>query len=340
MPDPFVLPAELQLSTSEGVLILRYPGDVVLDQDLGMDTLDIEVGGNLEVRLPQVSGRLRAGGTLKVVGEIDGGHMHGREIVLGDADVQCDALDATERIEIGPASLHVDVIIAPTIDIDPDATGRVTVIESRNERGPTKIKGGFSLQEYEELLGNANAFLSERGLEPLDGGEVIAKAKPAKGRAPRKGTPPVPAPPPPRPSRRVIPEDDDSRHDAPTVSDEMDEEPPSEAADMDDPLSLSTDELALEEVPDANVSEAIDEELQRALQDAVDRIVGCYTAGEVPPPVEDLQALVAAGDYAMLRAKITLVWSGLLGYHQKRGIRPHHQVTHAFNVIHGLLQPA
>jgi hypothetical protein len=311
MAEPFVLPAGLQLSTADGVLTIRYPGDVVIDQDLGMDSLDIEADGDIEINLPRVTGTMRAGGTLSIVGEVDGGSLHGTQVVLGNADVVCSAIAASERIEVGPALLHVDVIIAPMIDIDPDAHGRVTVIESKNERGPTKIKGGFSLQEYEELIGNAEAFLAERGLQPLDGAAITKATAPSKGKA--KKAPAAPLPPPV----------------------EVDE-------DMDDPLSLSTDELALEEVPEANVASAddIDEELQQALQDAVDRIVSCYASGELPPPVEELKVLVGARDYGVLRAKITLVWNGLLGYHQKRGIRPHHQVTHAFNVIHGLLQPA
>ena len=74
------------------------------------------------------------------------------------------------------------------------------------------------------------------------------------------------------------------------------------------------------------------------LVEAVTKINSCYDDMDVPQAIQDLQKLIEAKDYPNLRTNITEVWNGLLGYHQTKGIRPHHQVTHAFNVIHGLLQ--
>jgi len=321
MAEAFLLPPELDLVANHEVLTIRYPGDAVLENDLGMESFDVDVEGDLTVRLDRVTGILRCGGTLRIEGQIDGGSLHARDIVLGDGEVRCRAIEAVDHIQIGPAKLMVDVIIAPQIEIDPEARGRVTVIESKTERGPTKIKGGFTVAEYEELLGGSEAFLAERGLSPLAG---------------------TPAPPPPRAEKRS------------KKKKEEPEEPPApledEDEDIDDPLSLNVEDLVFvevdaEEAPrtqdeDEEPEAAPDAELQFALEDAVDRIVRCYPEGELPPPVERLQELVDAHDYDVLRGDITDVWNGLLGYHQKRGLRPHHQVTHAFNVIHGLLQPA
>jgi len=317
--NTFVLPADVVLTTSGDTLTLRYPGNVVLEQDLGLDQLNIDVGGDLDVNLGRVSGTLRAGGVLGVAGMVDGGTLHGAEVQLGDAEIRCRAISATERIIVGRAKLQVDVIIAPQIEIDSAASGRVTVIESDNERGPTKIKGGFSLEEYESVLGgDVVQFLAERNVAPL--GEI---------------PPPAETPEPPRATVRtadaVVPRT------APVFQIEEEEE------DIDDPLSLSTDDLVLVqpevvETEEVEVDE-VEDELFQALTDAVARIIACYEE-TVPPPVEQLQDMVARRDYAALREDITEVWNGLLGYHQQRGIRPHHQVTHAFNVIHGLLQPA
>ena len=74
------------------------------------------------------------------------------------------------------------------------------------------------------------------------------------------------------------------------------------------------------------------------LAEAMSRISTCYEGGDVPPAVNELQLLVEQRDIDALRDNITEVWNGLLSFHQKRGIRPHHQVTHAFNQIHGLIQ--
>ncbi|MCA9573404.1 MAG: hypothetical protein KC656_36460, partial [Myxococcales bacterium] len=73
------------------------------------------------------------------------------------------------------------------------------------------------------------------------------------------------------------------------------------------------------------------------LKEALDRITACYEGMDLPPAVSELRSLVNDGDMEALAANITAVWNGLLGFHQKRGIRPHHQVTHAFNVIHSLV---
>jgi hypothetical protein len=55
-------------------------------------------------------------------------------------------------------------------------------------------------------------------------------------------------------------------------------------------------------------------------------------------PVEQLTALIETRDYDALRLNIDSVWNELLKYHQKRKIRAHHQVTHAFSLIHMLVQ--
>ncbi len=318
MSEPFVLPAGLSLDLEEASLHIRHDGDIVLRQDLGRP-LEVEAEGDLTVELPLTRGNLRAGGVLSISQDVDGGTLHGREVHLDQASIECRAISATERIVIGPAKLRVDVILAPHIEIDPAATGRVTVIESENERGPNKIKGGFTLQEYEELFGDPEAFLTERGVAPMgeaptasvpfeSPGKETASSRPEPARAPRDL------------AEVVLP--------APEAEPEPEPEP---EEDIDDPLSLSTDDLT--------PLQADLDTLHDRLSEAVDRITACYEGKEVPPVVLQLQEMVEERDYPRLREDITDVWNGLLGYHQQRGIRPHHQVTHAFNVIHGLLEP-
>lgn len=301
----FTLPEGLELELTDSTLSVRYDGDVKLETTLGRAIGEIHAGGDIELAMTKVSGTLSAGGRLALDAEIDADVLHAREIVLGKKPIKATAISATERIVIGPANLSVDCIIAPIIEIDPKASGRVTVIESRNERGATKIKGGFSLGDYNDMFGNAAEFLAERGLEPLP--EVSPEAPQAL----------VPTP-------------------------LLDEADPEES--VDDPLSLSIDDI--EEIveqtkaapPPAPAAPAVDEEIFGPLREALGRVLGCYEAGNLPPAVSELQLLIEQGDLTALRDNITEVWNGLLSYHQKRGIRPHHQVTHAFNLIHGLIQ--
>jgi hypothetical protein len=308
----FILPAGLEIDVGE-VLSIGYEGDVVLEQSFGRTLGDIYAGGDLTIRLDTVTGSLRAGGKLIVEGKIDADTLHAREVILGKQDIKCRAISADERIVIGAAKLAVDIIIAPEIVLDPKANGRVTVIEALHEPGPTKIKGGFSLKEYEEVVGDPTQFLAERGITPLSGERSSPAAEEEEPdvdapRAPAARTPTAPVPTNASPS---IPHEED----------------------ISDPLSLSVDDLE----PLAEAQEDADE-LHPKLMDAVKRIAACYEGKEVPPAVNQLKELVESRDYDRLRENITEVWNGLLGFHQKKGIRPHHQVTHAFNVIHGLVQ--
>jgi hypothetical protein len=159
---------ELDLDLGDPMALdLRYPGSVVLEQSFGRRLGDIDAGGDLDLRLPVVTGACRARGALRVTGDVDASSLHGRELHLAGGAIRARALSATERIVIGPGDLKVDVIIAPEIVIHPETTGRVTVIESFNPRASTKVKGGFSLKEYEDLFGDAATFLAERGVAPL-----------------------------------------------------------------------------------------------------------------------------------------------------------------------------
>lgn len=271
----FRLPEGVQLDLAGDRLHISYHGDIELDQDLGRVLGTIRAGGDLTVKLPRVTGDLSAGGTLRIQGPVDAGTLHGREVVLGRQTVRCRAISADRSITIGAAHLTVDVIIAPEILLDPKADGRVTVIESANERGPTKIKGGFSLVDFEEAFGNSVQYLAERGVKPIPGRELSG----------------------------------------------------------DTPGGAVTE--AIERLPRSVPTEQITE-LHRRLTDAVGRIAACYDEHDRPEQIAQLRTLVDRQDYATLRDGIAEVWNGVLGFHKARGIRPHHQVTYAFNVIHGL----
>lgn len=301
----FTLPATgLTLDLSGNNLSIRFEGDLVLEQTLGRNLTKAEATGHLTINLPKCNADLRAGGTLTVYGDVEGGHLEGKQVVLDRQSVKCVSISATERIAIGPAKLQCDVIIAPEIVLDPKVSGRVTVVESLNEVGPTKIKGGFTLADYEDTFANSTAFLAERGLQPLTGHKAAPLFEPLQ-----------------------VPEED-----IPLVDDDFLAAAEEEA--IDDPHSLGIEDME----PLAELGAASTSDLQVKLSDALGKIVHCYEGTDLPPAIGELKLLVEQQDYPGLRQNITEVWNGLLGFHQKRGIRPHHQVTHAFNVIHGLVQ--
>lgn len=369
-PPPFVLPAGVTLRVTEHGLHLAYDGDVELHETPDAGFALVEAGGDLEIRLPRITGSLRAGGTLRIRGDISGGRLHARHVVLGRQRVDCLAITATESITIGAAHITSDAIIAPVIHLDPKAHGRVTVIESRNDRGATKIKGGFSLADYDDMFGNADDFLSARGLSRLSGPTESPRSSTPRTVTPPRHTPlpideiedtgPVPDTLPPATPRTATPRPPlrSMANTGPTINTPISYPPTPPTAqghppsapppptpirrrgeeDEDDP-SLSVSFGTMEPMlPDPGRDAAAQAELHQRLADALGRIIACYEGADLPPAVQQLRALVDERDYEALRDDITEVWNGLLGFHQKRGIRPHHQVTHAFNVIHGLVQ--
>ncbi len=301
----FVLPEALGIEIDEHSFSLRHDGDVVLEQTLGRPIKELRVGGDLTLRLPSITGRIVCGGTLTLHGEVDAEVIEAKRVVIGGQRVRCKAIAAQQHISIGPAEMLVDAILAPHIEIDPSAHGRVKVIQSDNDRSATRIKGGFSLADYEDMFGDADAFLAGLGLEGALPGVTGAS----------EGTPVTAAP-------ALIEEPDEDVQLRPTAVPRAED-----SEDTDDPLSLSLEDL----------EPVGDDEVQIKLNDALNRIIASYDGGELPPAVEELRRLINAADRKELADNITAVWNGLLKFHQKRGIRPHHQVTHAFNVIHSLV---
>ena len=316
MPEAtaFVLSKGVDIDLTDTTLSITHSGDITIEDTLGRDIGVIRCGGDLVVRLPRITGTLIAKGKLLLDGEVSAKSVHGGHVQILGKKVVAKGISATESVQIGPAVLQCDAIVAPHVILDPSTSGRVTVIECHNETPATKLKGGFSLADYEDMFGGAETFLSDRGIQPL---------------APEGAAPIIPPLPSAVEPEKVAPAPVPIEKEVVVLSSTR----PVDDEDVDDPLSLSLDDLEpLVQSPEDD--EAV---TYRRLTDALERIVGCYEGSDIPPAVMELESLIKSRDLAALKENITEVWNGLLGFHQKRGIRPHHQVTHAFNVIHSLV---
>lgn len=89
---------------------------------------------------------------------------------------------------------------------------------------------------------------------------------------------------------------------------------------------------------DDPLAAAVEHPMHPQLASTVQRIVDCYQDAELPPAVDRLRSLVDERRYTDIRAEITNIWSELLKYHQKKGIRIHHQVTTTFNSVNSLVK--
>ena len=74
------------------------------------------------------------------------------------------------------------------------------------------------------------------------------------------------------------------------------------------------------------------------LVETVQKIVDCYAGQEIPEAVEKLQSLIEARAYAQVRGEITNIWSELLKFHRKKGLRIHTQVNATFNSVNSIVK--
>ncbi len=310
--NTFHLPAGVQIEWGAEGLLVRAPGDLVIENDLGRGLAEASAGGDLTIRLPEIKAVLRCKGSLTLSGTVDLPRIEADEVTIEGPEVRTKAIVAKRRITIRSARITSDVVCAPEVILSPDTTGRITMIDCDNAHGARGIKGAFSPSDYAEMIGDPDEYLASRGVGRRQGRASpptpapVADVPPdpgatVPGAAPRVVAPPTPAP-------------------APIRSDLED--------DGSDPVSLSVD--AIEPVAESA-------NLDTRLDDAMRKIVKAYE-GELPAPVEPLRSLVDARNYAGIRDTIGTVWDQLLAWHQKKGVRPHHQVTHAFNLIHGAVQ--
>ena len=125
--------------------------------------------GDIVVRGPTRVGTLRAGGTLRVDGPRVEARLLQADIVrFRGGTIKARGIEAQRRINLGPCAFTVEVCIAPQVDVDPKAAGRINVLESRNVLANNALKGRFRLQEYAEFTGvDPQAFLREREVRPL-----------------------------------------------------------------------------------------------------------------------------------------------------------------------------
>ncbi|MFN7146394.1 MAG: hypothetical protein ACK4YP_21655, partial [Myxococcota bacterium] len=282
-------------------------------------------------------GAVRAGGTVTVGGAVKVDTLHAHTIKIAGASIAARGIQAGSAVHIGAAKLQVDAILAPAVHLDPGTSGRATVVESHNELGPNALKGGFRLADYAEMFGDPASFLAERGLAPL--GTAVAAPPPvvAPVATPVVATPPVELQPEPVAAEAV----EEEPVAAPVVAEAAPAPVRIDIADSAtytdeagaEPVSMEVEES--EEIPAATIPE---HPLHKQLVEAVTRIGESYADAELPPAVNHLMSLIETRAYDQVRAEITSIWSDLLKYHQKKGLRIQHQVTTTFNTINSLVK--
>ncbi len=170
--EPFVIPPGIRFEVTKAGAVVEYAGDIRIHDSFGRHLLRVmSTEGSIQLRGDLSADNIEAPkGTVEILGPLRADRVLGKVVEISAGPFRARAVRAGQKISVGPAQLVVDVLMAPNIEIDARASGRVPIVESKNTVGPNAIKGCFSLEEYDEILGDVDHFLEERGIARLEPG--------------------------------------------------------------------------------------------------------------------------------------------------------------------------
>ena len=299
----FVLPAGVRLSLDGDALSIENVGDIVIEgapaQTLHRLTSE---SGNITLAPPHaiaLSSISAPGGSVSISGKVTVESIEAARVDFSSGTLKATVVKASESIAVHGARIEATVLVAPEIEIGPNVKGSAMAVQSENELGPHKLKGGFSLAEFATMMPNGGELLEEHGVE--------------------------------------VPEDDDDDDDDDDEDEPggPGEGPPTSDVDTAPAGALAAaDEVDDDDEPD----DGVPDEVRDGIAEALEKIRTAYDEGEIPPPIVLLGQLVADDDFATLKVQINSMWSDLLKYHQKTGKYISNTVTHMFQTVQLLLR--
>ena len=299
----FVLPAGVRLSMEGDALSIHNAGDIVIEgapagslHTLSSESGDIVLAPPSAVKLSSISA---PGGTVTVRGKVTTESINAKSVHFESGTLKAKVIKASESISLSGSKLEATVVVAPNVTVEPSIKGRATAIQSDNEIGPHKLKGGFSLAEFVDMIPNGSEMLASFDIE-------------------------------------VAEEDDDDDEDddqsaavaraaAPAAAD-LD----AAAPDDDDDVSIVEDD---DDVEDELLAEVTPDDEAGPIREAMLSIADAYREGDLPEPIGVLTELVDGGDFKKLKEDVNRIWSELLKYHQQTDPYIPNTVTRGFQTI-------
>jgi hypothetical protein len=361
MSESFVLPDGITLSMTDNGLVIDNEGDIILHGQIdgGIHSLTSRNGSvilNNDFALHRIDA---PNGAVEIRGKIEADRIEAANVDAHGDGFTVRVVQATESITVGDTTAHAEVLIAPAVNLSSGAVGRITVIESHNELGATKVKGCLTLADLEELFDGSEGFIRGWEITPLHKSGRKAASKPPAKKAPAKAKKPSPRSEPepePEPEPEVVVaepevvvaepevvvaepevvaaevEDDEADSDPPAISmpSQGTEPPKAERSEQVEQLFDLFDET--EDEVDA------DPELHGRINDAVAELVSYYADVDLPPIVQRLAQLVAERNYKTVREEVDDIWNQLLRYHKQNKLRPKPSLTTTFNTIHAIVR--
>ena len=369
MSDSFIIPEGITLSMTDDGLVIENEGDIVLNGNIagGVHTLTSR-NGSVVLGNDFTLHRIDApNGAVEVRGRLEADRIEAASVDVDGEGFTVRVVQASESISVGATTTHAEVLIAPVVKLSADAVGRITVVESLNELGASKVKGCLSLADLEELFDGSEGFIRGWEITPLhkSGRKAVAKkAPPKKKAAPAAAKKPEPTPEP-EPVEEVVVEEAAPEPEVveaapevaeaapevveatpePVIAAEVEEEVESEPPAISMPKPGEDGEERAEQVEqlfdlfdETEDSNETDPAVDARINDAVTELVSYYEDVDLPPVVQRLAQLVAERDYKTVRDEVDEIWNQLLRYHKQKKLRPKPSLTTTFNTIHAIVR--
>ncbi len=300
----FVLPAGVRLSLDGDALSIENAGDIVIEgapaqtlRRLASDSGSVTLSPPTAVSLSSISAPQ---GTVNISGKVTVDSIEAARVEFSSGTLKATVVKASESISVQGSRIEATVLVAPEVDIGANVKGSAMAVQSDNELGPHKLKGGFSLSEFATMMPNGEELLAEHDIEVPDEDDD---------------------------------DDDDDDEDEP---DDEAEGPP--ASDVETVPADELPAAAADEVHELEEDDGVPDEVRTGIAEALAKIQTAYDEGDTPPPIALLAQLVADDDFATLKVQINSMWSDLLKYHQKTGKYISNTVTHMFQTVQLLLR--
>lgn len=165
----FVLPAGVRLSMEGDSLSIHNAGDIVIEGApagslgaLSSESGNIVLAPPKAISLKTVSA---PDGNVSINGKVTAESINAKSVSFDGGTLKCKVIKASESIALKGAKLEATVVVAPQVSVEPSIKGRATAIQSANELGPHKLKGGFSLAEFVDMIPNGAEMLAQFDIE-------------------------------------------------------------------------------------------------------------------------------------------------------------------------------
>lgn len=197
------IPLGTTFEFKDGKLIFGHDSDIVIRTNLGGYKFQkiFSKRGNVQVLPPDgvefdVDEIEAPNGDVFLNGKVKARLTKGRTVHFQEGQLQADVIEAKDEVQLSGAKLQVLHVKAPRVMVDPDADGMVLVVESQNELGRTRARGGFrSVAEarqasdaFRRLFGESPAGAAAPAPAPAPAQTIPASAVAAAA------APPAPAP--------------------------------------------------------------------------------------------------------------------------------------------------